>query len=163
MQQITMAIALLLLVLIQTSSSSANPYSCAQGQFYNTDQMLCVPCSPCPANKFILRSCWGVRDTKCGTFGGKFQFRQPSKQISGSAVVKPKSEVTNQLPVPNKTTMMIADTTSGDRWFTITMVLVGILVFMSVLGVVLAIVSCYVCKKNKQREIICDPGKHKTC
>ena len=159
MMQSTVVFAVMLLVVVGASSASISPYSCVQGQYFNRDKMACVPCSACPANQVPLRSCWKDRDTKCGTFG-KFEFRQPISQqtVVANVDVKPKSDVTHQLPVPQKTTVMVADNTSGDRWFTITMVLVGILVFMCLLSVVLLFVSCYVCKKNK-REIICDPGK----
>ena len=145
---------------IQMLSASSVPYLCVQGEFYNLDLMDCVKCSDCPANQVPLRACWKYQDSVCGTLG-KFEFRQPTSQqqpIISSDDLQSKTDVTHQLPVPHQTTVEVAEGVSGDRWFTITMVLVGILVFMCILGVILLFITCYVCKKTK-REIDCDPGK----
>ena len=145
---------------IQMLSASSVPYLCVQGEFYNSDLMDCVKCSDCPANQVPLRACWKNQDTFCGTLG-KFQFRQPPSQrqpVISSDDIQPETDVIHLLPVPHQTTVEVAEDVSGDRWFTITMVLVGILVFMCVLGVVLLFITCYVCKKTK-RDVVCDPSK----
>lgn len=143
---------------LQSTPASSNPYLCLQGEFYSFDKMECVPCSDCPANQVHLRACSKDRDTLCGPLG-KFQFRQPvfKQPVTADVDVNPETDVTQLLPVPKQTTVVVADDISDSRWFTITMVLVGLLVFMCVLGVVLLFITCYVCKKNKKREIICDP------
>ena len=157
-------VAMLFLTVIFTAmqmlSASSVPYLCVQGEFYNSDVMDCVKCSDCPANQVPLRACWKNQDTLCGTLG-KFQFRQPpfrQQPVRSSENVRTDTDITNLLPVPHQTTVEVAEDVSGDRWFTITMVLVGILVFMCILGVVLLFITCYVCKKTK-RDVVCDPGK----
>ena len=145
---------------IQILSAASVPYLCVRGEFYNRDLMDCVKCSDCPANQVPLRACWNFQDTVCGTLG-KFQFRQPSSQqqpVISSDDLQSETDVTHQLPVPHQTTVEVAEDVSGDEWLTITMVLVGMLVFMCILGVILLFITCYVCKKTK-REIVCDPGK----
>ena len=143
---------------VQMLSASSVPYLCVQGEFYNVDLMDCVECSECPANQVPLRACWKTQDTLCGTLG-EFEFRQPQrKPIISSDDLQPETDVTNQHPVLHQTTVEVVEEVSGDRWFTITMVLVGILVVMCILGVVLLFITYYVCKKTK-RDIVCDPGK----
>ena len=141
---------------IQLLSASRVPYSCTQGEFFNRDLMDCVTCSGCPANQVPLRACWRDQDTVCGALG-KFQFRQPSSRrqpVISSDDLQPETDVIHLLPVPHQTTVEVAE----DSWFTTTMVLVGILVFLCMLGVVLLFITCYVCKKTK-RDVVCDPGK----
>ena len=158
--EVMLFIAATFAVTTQLLSASRIPYSCAQGEFFNRDLMDCIKCSDCPTNQVPLRACWRDQDTICGTLG-KFQFRQPSSRrqpVISSVVRQPETDVTHLLPVPHQTTVEVAEDVSGDRWFTITMVLVGILVFMCILGVVLLFITCYVCKKTK-RDVVCDPGK----
>ena len=160
-----MEVMLLLAVIaaaVQMLSASSVPYLCVQGEFYNIDLMDCVKCSDCPANQVPLRACWKTQDTLCGALGS-FEFRQPlhhkRQPITSYQNIQPETDVTHQHPVPHQTTVEVAEDVSGDRWFTITMVLVGILVVMCILGVVLLFITCYVCKKTK-RDIVRDPGKH---
>lgn len=147
----------ILLTVVQVLSAASTPYLCIHGEFFSHDQMACLQCSDCPANQVPLRACWKDQDTVCGPLG-KFEFRQPFQRPVIAKEAQSETVATHQLPVPHQTTVVVAEDVSSDRWYTITMVLVGILVCMCILGVILIFITCYVCKKTK-REIVCDPGK----
>ena len=147
-------IAVVCVAAIQLMSASSIPSPCARGEFFNRDVMDCVTCSECPANQVTLRLCWKDQDTVCGTLG-KFQFRQPQRQPIISSDDLQSETVISQLPVQ----VAVAEDVSGDRWFTITVVLVGFLVVLCIIGVILLFITCYVCKKTKG-DITCDPSKY---
>ena len=139
---------------LQSSTASDLESKCSTGFYFKLKTEKCTPCSACAKNQIYLRQCYGTRDTMCATLGN-FEFRQ--KSLGKNA----KTEVMFELPKHKEehTTETSTTLVSEDKWFAVTMVLVGILVFTCVLGVILVFVTCYMCKK-KEREIIYDPGMY---
>ncbi|XP_060596585.1 uncharacterized protein LOC132750590 [Ruditapes philippinarum] len=132
-------------------------YSCRQGYFFNLQTMECTPCSTCKDNQVIRRKCYEDQDTSCGPLS-QFQFiRKHSASKSADSEVQ---QIARNTKVP--TTSMDFVTENDDKWFTITMVLVGILVVTCVAGIIIVLVTCVVCRR-KEREIICEPEFTSAC
>ena len=148
--------SVIVLVSVVVCCFAARPevvYSCREGFFFNLETMECTPCSTCQDNEVIRRKCYANHDTSCGPLS-QFQFIR-TNEAPKSADIK-HSQIAGNTKVP--TTSMDFVTENDDKWFTITMVLVGILVVTCVAGVITVLVTCVVCRR-KEREIICEPGK----
>lgn len=140
-----------ILVLLSIVVCSVNArHGCENGQYYSTRADACLPCSGCHDNEIIKRPCHRDQDTVCGVLK-KFHFFHHHKQSN-----EEKTDIVAKTTVYPTASSEIFD--DDEKWFTITMVLVGILVLTCVAGVIIVLVTCVVCKR-KEREIICEPGK----
>ncbi|XP_053384922.1 uncharacterized protein LOC123536447 [Mercenaria mercenaria] len=132
--------------------------SCQQGFYFNRAAMECTPCSSCENHQVVRRKCFDDQDTYCGPLS-EFQFIRPHSSLKSTESKFPQV-VDNTDEVPTTPTEFVTE--NGDKWFTITMVLVGILVVTCVTGVITVLVTCVVCRR-KEREIICEPEYTSAC
>lgn len=146
---------LLLFTLSSICALTSSAVNCPHMHYFNRASGECTPCSACKPDQVPHRQCYGDKDTKCGAmppidFG----------QHSSDNVVRPVSESSGS-PSDHQqtaTTMVVTDQNNEDKWFTITMILVCVLVLTCIIGVVAVLVFC-VAYKQKQREIMRETGK----
>ena len=135
---------------------------CSEFEFYNKDLDKCQTCSVCPGNQVVLRLCYEDRDTECGNFAwsGKFEPLNTQKTIKETSKSPKNEEQPQQQSAPTDTSSVVTEADSEDRWFHITMVLVGALVLMAIGGVVGVFALCLMNRKGKQPEVIYDSCKY---
>lgn len=132
------------IVLTIFACAHARP-SCSFNQYYSTTDAQCKDCMACPINNIILEPCGKNTDTKCGPWKDwSFSFKQKSKAEQMSTESK--------VDESNKST----ESFDSHHWFTIAMVLLGILCFLCVCIAGYIIVACFVWKR-KDKEIIYNP------
>lgn len=141
-------------------SSSYVDAGCTVGMYYDHGTKSCVPCSLCPTNKIILRQCFNDVDTLCGTWKidlNQTPFRQDAVDVVTSKHVESVDNGMDAYQPTKQVQLTLQEEVAelDDKWFTITMVLVGFLVFACVTGLILVFYICIVCRR-KQREIVCD-------
>lgn len=129
-----------------------NP-SCYRGYYFNREVLECTPCSTCKDDQVVRRNCFNDQDTLCGALS-EFQFIRPQKLREAADDFQQNLHQTAQVPTTSTEIVLESD----DKWFTITMVLVGFLVVTCATGVIIVLVTCVVCRR-KDREIIYEPGK----
>lgn len=144
-------LALLLLWIRLTVSAPV----CDNGFYWSHASGDCTPCTQCASNELQMRMCYGELDTMCVAWP-KFNFlNEPSRESDE----KQRFESSKNTYQPTASTEILSSGSSDDgKWFTVTMVLVGILVFTCVVGVVIVLIACVVCKRKDTREIIYDAG-----
>lgn len=140
--------AIFAIVLTLFACACARP-SCSFNQYYSVNEAQCNKCTACPINNIILEPCGKYTDTQCGRWKDwTFNFKQKSKTEQKSTESK--------VEETNKST----ESFDSHHWFTIAMVLLGILCFLCVCIAGYVIVACFVWKR-KDKEIIYNPGMRK--
>ena len=126
--------------------------NCPDMQYFDRKTNQCAPCSSCPPNKAFYRKCYGVYDTQCG--------RMPMVQLPNFNVLPNEPEVHSQ---PTTTPLKISETDKKDKWVTLTMILIVIIVLTCLLGVLAVVVFCFA-YRHKQRAFLEESGKQSnTC
>lgn len=131
--------------------------SCYQGYYFNREALECTPCSTCGENQVVRRNCFDDQDTLCGAFPELNFLRPQSSQVSTDEF---RQKFDQTVAAVTTSTEILAE--REDKWFTITMVLVGILVLTCAAGVIFVLVACIVCRR-KDREIIYEPTYTTAC
>ncbi|KAH3886302.1 uncharacterized protein LOC127842151 [Dreissena polymorpha] len=138
------SVVVFLVVAVILCGAAASTPSCPSMHFFVQEEG-CRKCSECSEGQVMLRPCYGDRDTTCGLF--------PWSEFKGKPVTSDESSTPTPKTPSNDETLVWPEKTEGDRWFTITMVLVVILVIAMVGGIVALLVLCYVCRQRKLRAI----------
>ncbi|KAL4225416.1 hypothetical protein ACF0H5_016106 [Mactra antiquata] len=127
---------------------------CWPGLYYSHAKGECLPCSGCRDNEVIRRQCHKDQDTLCGVFT-QFQFFHPYHGVKSDS---PQDVAKTTMPPTTSSEIFGND----DKWFTVTIVMVGILVFTFVVSIIVVLVTCVFCRR-KEREIVCEPGYTSSC
>ncbi|XP_033752872.1 uncharacterized protein LOC117336458 [Pecten maximus] len=141
-----------------------NVQPCEDGMYYEKRSEDCRTCSVCPINTIILTPCGYFDDTKCGPFSDFFQFQQkPGKSSINRAFVQITKDTSLSSASRAEVTISPRASDSGtffeisDEWYLISMVLLGILCFVSLVIALYIIFACFVCKKASDKEVIYEP------
>ncbi|KAK3611618.1 hypothetical protein CHS0354_018312 [Potamilus streckersoni] len=121
---------------------------CSEGEFYDTDAMVCTMCSECPENLIVLRVCSDRLNTFCGPFPN-FKFK--SSMDSGTyTVLKSDREEEEEEMTPKTTKASQMEHLQSGTWYTISLVLLGILSVLFLFLTFFVVVTCYICKHRRQ-------------
>lgn len=141
-----------------------NLQPCDDGMYYEKKSENCRTCSDCPANNIILTPCGFFEDTECGAFSDFFQFQQKSGKSSLDRTFVQITKDSSLSSAPSEeVTISPRATDSGtffeisDEWYLISMVLLGVLCFVSLVIALYIIFACFICKKASDKEISCEP------
>lgn len=137
------------LLLVGVSGVLSAP-RCEHGFFWNRVSSECTPCTRCKDTEITQRLCYDDQDSVC-TPWPKLHFLHNPLQPSNAATndVDVSAPRITELP----TTAVEFATSEDNKWFTVTMILAGILVLATVAVVVVVLVTCVVCRRKK-REIV---------
>lgn len=124
---------------------------CKTMEYYDRETETCKSCRiDCPPNLIIVKPCGWYSDTTCGNLPLDFTFNlntEGTVDNGNGGVSQPTSLVHTE----------IEETFDGNRWFTIAMVLSGVICVMCLCISAYAIVACICKDMKKNKEIIYNP------
>lgn len=131
---------------------------CGLNQFYNVENEKCTDCTECPSDTIVLTTCGWFSDIKCQPLAGlKFDYIVPQNSAKWTSKGDKKSTLSRNTSVMSKENDE-QEHFNSHQWFTIAMILLGILCFLSVCLAAYIVIACFVCRnKNKDKEIIYNP------
>ncbi|KAK3611613.1 hypothetical protein CHS0354_018306 [Potamilus streckersoni] len=129
---------------------SARRNICNEGNYFDRHQRDCVPCSECQENQLILRVCHGHVDTKCGKFAD-FDFQQAANsKVMDDTRNQPQNRALETGTSDNiEKTVKPDQVAEDDSWYSITIILVGVLVAGIIAVAVLATIACVMYRKKR--------------
>lgn len=138
-------------VILLIARAYARP-SCSVGQYYDLSKEQCNFCTlKCPANTVVLLPCQKNSDTKCGLIE---DIQWPGFKFDHIGHVQVE-ETTTSTPTPETD-----NESDSHHWFTISMLLLGILGFLGAVIVVYVFASYILWrKKGKKERIVFNPGR----
>ncbi|XP_060065044.1 uncharacterized protein LOC132545380 [Ylistrum balloti] len=140
-----------------------NVQPCEDGMYYEKKSEDCRTCAVCPINTIILTPCGYFENTKCGKFTEFFQFQEKSGKSSINRAFVQITRDSSLSSASADVTISPRASDSGtffeisDEWYLISMVLLGILCFVSLAIALYIIFACFICKKASDKEIIREP------
>ncbi|OWF51941.1 uncharacterized protein LOC110448432 [Mizuhopecten yessoensis] len=142
-----------------------NVSPCEDGLYYDEWSNDCRTCAVCPINTIILTPCGFFDDTKCGPFTDFFHFHQESGKSSINRAFVQITKDSSSLSSAPGSEVTISPRANGsgtffeisDEWYLISMVLLGILCFISLIIALYIIFACFVCKKASDKVVVYEP------
>lgn len=153
------------LVYCNSIAPSNDKTPCRKGQYYNQHLERCRACRRCPKNQVVINPCEMFKDIHCGPLTDLWKGFNLKPIGATQKKSNPVTTVAKVDDAPSDSgTVTVGMFQISEEWYTISMVLLGILCVVSIALTVYIILVCFVCKKKKrsvEKVIDCEPGSGK--
>lgn len=158
-------------------SDDGSNLNCPPKNYFDFSSNKCKECTKCGSNQIIRKPCELLSDARCGPFFEFDKFHQAKNNnllpaygngskngpfSGGSAKIHVEhidnSEFATDRTDGNVDPSAPVEVNKDEKWYTLAMVLLGVLCVVSLFVVLYIVMVCFVCKKRtEEKQVIYDP------